>query len=276
MTDDKKQIAETIRDACKVIFDRIPPEEWTDDQRRKIQEAGAYLSPGQDPAEAVREFLDDVKMNTQITLSFDPEGGASPVLVEIQRIGDQYKAREFEESGLKASLDSLVNSFSVNIDELLKGAEFAAGLSKLFGKELAKNKYWQEAQAVDDYITEELKNPKYNGKSIFALFSESLPDEATVHDAEPAKDSLFMQALNAAKAAAEKAQPERTIIKRAQSVEYPLDKPNHYIWNLLEASKDGQFKFSFDMTRKGNKEQILTYCSIILRIWATIFKYRKG
>ena len=73
-----------------------------------------------------------------------------------------------------------------------------------------------------------------------------------------------MQALTAARAARDadllKPEPERITIKRAEIVEYPLDKPNSIIWNLLEKDTKGQI--SFNMAKRDSKQQIPAYYAI--------------
>ena len=60
--------------------------------------------------------------------------------------------------------------------------------------------------------------------------------------------------LNAARAARDAQAAEaapRATIKRAESVEYPLDKPNSKLWNLLEKDTAGQVEFN--LAKNGSK-----------------------
>ena len=51
---------------------------------------------------------------------------------------------------------------------------------------------------------------------------------------------------------------ETTTIKRADKIEYPLDKPNHFIWNLLETDTGGQIKFNM-LPKKPELKAYVTY-----------------
>ena len=121
--------------------------------------------------------------------------------------------------------------------------------------ELAK-----EVEELTPYLEAELKKPEYEGKTIDDL----LDDAATDDDGNPLETSLFMQALTAARAArdaaAAKEEPPHAAVKRAEIIEYPLDKPNQIIWNLLEKDTKGQV--TFNMAKSGSRKQILTYYSI--------------
>jgi len=118
----------------------------------------------------------------------------------------------------------------------------------------------QEREELLPYLEEELKKPQYGGKTLDDLLSEADPADT----GEPADDSLFMQALAAARAArdadAAKEEIPRAAITRAQSVEYPLDKPNSKIWNLLE--KDTQGQVAFNMAKHGSRQTFLAYYAI--------------
>ena len=64
-------------------------------------------------------------------------------------------------------------------------------------------------------------------------------------------------------AAARKAagrEPEQVSIKRAEIIEYPLDKPNSIIWNLLE--KDTRGQIAFNMAKYGARQKIPIYYAI--------------
>ena len=106
------------------------------------------------------------------------------------------------------------------------------------------------------YLEKELKKPEYGGKSIAALYNEAARDT----DGHPAPDSLFLKAIDAAEAAAIKEKPERAAITRAQSIEYPLDKPNSLIWSLLEKDTAGQIEFN--LAKFGSKKTIPAYYAI--------------
>lgn len=57
--------------------------------------------------------------------------------------------------------------------------------------------YFQESKALEQYLAVELRKPKYKGRTIGELWGESHPDA----DGEPDPESLFMQAMTAARTA---------------------------------------------------------------------------
>lgn len=118
-----------------------------------------------------------------------------------------------------------------------------------------------EALELMPYIEEELENPKYQGKTMEELAFEANTDE----NGEPAPDSLFMIAMSAAREAREADRLKESLpqitVRKTDALEYPLDKPNSILWNLLEEQTDGQI--TFNMLPKGNKKtQALVYYAI--------------
>lgn len=116
----------------------------------------------------------------------------------------------------------------------------------------------QEIEQLTPYLDAELKKPEYAGKTIDDLFDEAETDD----DGRPTESSLFIRALNAAHAAKEAAAvaAPHTAIKRAEIIEYPLDKPNSIIWNLLERDTKGQI--AFNMAKSGSRKNIPAYYAI--------------
>lgn len=118
----------------------------------------------------------------------------------------------------------------------------------------------REIEELTPYLEAELKKPEYEGKTLDDLLEGAETDD----DGNPAAESLLMKAISAARAArdaaAAKEETPRAAITRAQTVEYPLDKPNQIIWNLLEKDTKGQV--TFNMAKSGSRKQILTYYSI--------------
>ena len=110
------------------------------------------------------------------------------------------------------------------------------------------------------YLEAEFEKPEYADKTISELFDEIATDE----NGNPLEITLFEKALAAAKTArniaAAKEEPPHAAIKRAQIVEYPLDKPNSIIWNLLEQDTKGQIEFN--MARYGSRQKLPVYYSI--------------
>lgn len=125
--------------------------------------------------------------------------------------------------------------------------EFKQGLETLAD---ALQKYEKDMP----YIEQELQKSEYDGKTIIDLIAEDTDD-----DGKPLPGSLLARVLEAAKTA-RAAEPERATVKRAEIIEYPLDKPNSIIWNLLEKDTEGQI--SFNLAKVGSKKQIPAYYAI--------------
>lgn len=118
----------------------------------------------------------------------------------------------------------------------------------------------REVEELTPYLEAELKKPEYQGKTLDDLAEEAETDS----DGIPTAESMLMRAITAARAArdaaAAKDETPRATVTRAQTVEYPLDKPNQIIWNLLEKDTAGQV--TFNMAKQGRRQQVLTYYSI--------------
>ena len=93
----------------------------------------------------------------------------------------------------------------------------------------------KEHEALKPLLEKELKKPQYNNKSIDELINESKDENGEIIDG-----SLWQQALNAARTALAEQETERATVKRADSVDYPLDKINSEIWNLFKEDTQGQ------------------------------------
>lgn len=105
---------------------------------------------------------------------------------------------------------------------------------------------------LQPFLEAELQKPEYNGKGINELYKEAEKDD----NGTLLETSLFMQALNAAaKARDEKALklPHITTVKRAENIEYPLDKINSRVWNLFGIDTSGQI--AFDMANQQDKRK---------------------
>lgn len=107
-----------------------------------------------------------------------------------------------------------------------------------------------EAEGIENELTEELKRPKYKGKTLEELFNEL--------EKNPRFDgtSLFEQLITDAK----RAKYPTATITRPDYVEFPLDKPNSRIWNLLEKNTEGQV--TFNLAKTGSKKELLATYSI--------------
>ena len=101
------------------------------------------------------------------------------------------------------------------------------------------------------YLEIELRKPEYAGMSFADLAQETESGE-----------TFFQKAVTAAHSArdADKEKLPRAAGKKAKNIEFPLDKPNAKIWNLLETDTKGQILF--DMKKSGTRTTIPALYSI--------------
>lgn len=111
--------------------------------------------------------------------------------------------------------------------------------------------FLDELEELEPYIEAELEKPEYAGLSAADIYRSN----------EDGK-KLFEDILKAARAArdAEIAAAPTATAKKAHSVEYPLDKPNSHIWDLLQKDTKGQIEFNLAQT--GSKQVVPAYYSI--------------
>lgn len=126
--------------------------------------------------------------------------------------------------------------------------------------------YVRFAELLQDLLpelTEELKHPQYAGKDINTLYREYLKQRREAGDIEPAEPSLLDLAISAAQEArkAKTRQPQKSIVFHGtDSIDFPLDKINGKVWNLLEHQTAGQIEFN--VARHGSKDIVPVYYSI--------------
>lgn len=171
------------------------------------------------------------------------------------------------------AMQDMVNAMQTNLERITRtfqGMQDIFNMSKMDSVRQALEQIsvtapaWlellQEISELNPYLEAEIQKPEYEGKTLLQLRDEADPNDT----GEPAENSLFLKALAAARAArdadAAKEEIPHTAITRAQSVEYPLDKPNSKIWNLLE--KDTQGQVAFNMAKYGSKQSFLAYYAI--------------
>lgn len=165
----------------------------------------------------------------------------------------------------KTISDIVLNSDEfAHIDRELLGS-IADKFATLFFFSSFLNKDENPNIGISPYLKKELEKPQYKGKTILQLLRDCETDGAGL----PAKDSLFMLAFeNAIKARDAKANADlqeqltRVTAKKVKSVEYPLDKVNSKIWNLLEEDTGGQLAFAFKMEKARSNKEISLYYSI--------------
>lgn len=111
----------------------------------------------------------------------------------------------------------------------------------------------EQAQLLD-LIDIEVQKPEYGGKTTEEIYKEG-HNEAD----EIIPGSLWEKATKAARQALENA-PTKATAKRADILNYPLDKINSTIWNWLELAEGEQLTFA--MEKRGSKTQIDAIYSI--------------
>ena len=123
------------------------------------------------------------------------------------------------------------------------------------------------AEGFVDFLLAELQPPLFTGRTVADLYSKPNGEASILKPATDAALSKWETAMQAAgrleeilrRAALEIVTAEtdtarpRTTIKRAEKIEYPLDKPNSIIWNLLEKDTAGQI--SFEMATDKDKRK---------------------
>lgn len=189
------------------------------------------------PAEEQAEITFDGQ-DTGITVK-DALGPAAPMIEKIMqehiaRVTETIAALAPTFKAIQERTDESIASLQAFFDSD-KWQEMRQKLEEVL--ELA-----DETEELSPYLEEELKKPEYEGKTIDELLHVAERDE----DSTPIEESLYVRALAAARAArdAAKQRPERVTIKRADKVDYPLDKLNSYIWGLLEKDTRGQIAFN--------------------------------
>lgn len=86
------------------------------------------------------------------------------------------------------------------------------------------------------YVESELKKEKYSGQSITDLLNSD--DENS--------NNLLRELLNSIDLSYQSNYIPKSILKRAQIIEYPLDKINNKIWKLLEKNNNQVIKFAME------------------------------
>ena len=231
------------------------------------------------PADDPDDRRDVIRIDTRIDPDgFDPEKTAAKVESLKQTVQRISKGAEAAYKGifaaanvgnvLAAQVKEMQETFSGITDTVIQAAR-AASLAAQPGtwqrirdalQEIAENApVWlelaNEVAELEPFIAAELKKPEYEGKTLDDLYETGTNEET----GEIIPGSLFDKLLTAARAARDVKQPHAAI-KRADTVEYPLDKPNSIIWNLLEKDTAGQI--SFNMAKSGSRKNIPAYYAI--------------
>lgn len=86
--------------------------------------------------------------------------------------------------------------------------------------------------------------------------------QETVKAINDLSDAVEGNAPDAEKAEIITKQLPQIIAQSAETLNYPLDKPNSKIWNLLTTAEDGQLSFDFDTAKQGSGKEALIYYTI--------------
>lgn len=171
------------------------------------------------------------------------------ILFNIQPI-----ATEEQREALRGILKNFMPLVSRTINSSENAGKFREALDSILGE--SGPIYREITGDLLPYIEKELQKPEYNGATL-----QSLLNEYEIRDlAHLPEDSTLLHVIRAARTARDTA--ERVTVRRADIIEYPLDKPNTRIWNLLETGNNGQLSIDFDMLPKEPKLQAKAIYSI--------------
>jgi len=237
----------TDQEAQKNIIDRIMAKKWGPEYAKDFSENCPQVYNM-----IIREIsaeLDNVFKDMQ-----------KPMHQHTRHIIKRVSRRMVEISVSRALIAHLINHIQ-GIDENEKN--FYTEIQNAFGyihKEIAKR---PEAPGYMDI-----------GPQQIDVFFDAIGEE----DAEEVTNGTFNTvcaevlrdaAANAQKdreAAEKRAIYPQTRIKGTDKIEYPVDKPNNNFWDnawrTLTENPNGQLTFSFDMAKKGSKEELPLYLSI--------------
>lgn len=124
----------------------------------------------------------------------------------------------------------------------------------------------QRLQNLEPFLEKELpairEQPGLEETTIDDLLKYIALDGETITEAGEPIPAEIRAALERAIEAARRANLPKATAKRADIVEYPLDKVNFEIWNLIKEPTGRQLKLNLDMSKDGSKEKVPAYYSI--------------
>lgn len=196
-------------------------EEITDDRKRKLSylsiwNAVSRIAAPTTPADIDKLFdavIDNLNTIPRIPIEDDTEGDVPP--------DEQRGALDFN-----WAVDHRI--------EMAKTIGRAAGVCKFFF-----------------YLKDEFKKDEYGGKTLGEIERESYDENNQL-----IKGSLFDKAVAIANAKLQESYPSERVnllrinAKKTDFLEYPVDKPNNELWNMLEdADPNGQIKFDLSPSK---------------------------
>lgn len=134
--------------------------------------------------------------------------------------------------------------------------EWHAMLKAVYDDAEAGQALLEELRELRPYLDAELKRADYSAEDFNDIARRYTLGELLDLLRDPGSE--FAQIMDAARDARDTIEAAK--VKRADIIEYPLDKPNSYIWNLLEKDTGGQIKF--DMLPKQAQLQATAIYSI--------------
>lgn len=202
----------------------------------------------QDRQQELKEAMQHYQIDSETIELLTLQGGLTE---RIRQIAPTIEAAHRSVEELKAT----VRQIQENNGALYRSGAWQGVRSILMGilEEAPKwMQYASDVVAIYDYLEIELQKPEYNGATIDDLLEAADVDEK----GRLLPDSLFARALAAARKAKERAEQEaeRAQLQKADAVEYPMDRPNNNLWNiLLKADANGQISLNFDMANAKDK-----------------------
>lgn len=285
MTDDKNRQAPTDQEGApsadqekgqkKIIIVDTPKRGYT---REEIAE---YLKT--DEGRAAAESLKESIVNISEIVS--------PAIKALQQ---PLKIAESITSAMQR-----VREIQVDISKIVQ-AMMQANISTWAPAELdfeALDKFYTEIEELTPYLNAEIKKyPEYEGKSYTDLIDElpfsAIPDLITAatdtgtnteepaetepaeaeepaegEEIDPEEEERIYQIITDLLTIRDAARRYKTTkVQGTDKIDYPVDKPNNNmwdnVWRALKENPDGQLTFSFDVKKRGEKEELPLLVSI--------------
>lgn len=233
----------------------------TDDKNRQATEPevpikeNAAGDPQPDPG-GLREVIQiDLQEYDPESPQFNPEKWEEYEAEAMQEVKEAMAILQGFVSNLTTKVKSIQDFFTSGAGQAIREAVTSITKAAPAFIEIAR-----EFGELIPFIEKELEKPQYEGKTVHELLQAAELDE----NGEPTEKSLFSQALAAARKARdadkEKQEARRATITKTDKIDYPLDKINSHVWNLLEEDTAGQIQF--DLSKRGSKQEVPVYYAI--------------
>ena len=209
-------------------------------------------------AEQIQAALKDTLQGFRDKLNLNAAAVLEPIKEDF--------TRTIQESGLFEEIARQITEMAkaiIEIDgnKLQKALTLPVNIAGLIDKDLIREisetiiaATIEDYKSLEPFILEELNKAGKDADALATIYRESIDENGEIRPESP-----FFEILQRARAARKEKAPH-SIAKRAEIVEYPLDKPNSKIWNLLEKDTKGQI--SFNMAPHGSGQKIPAYYAI--------------